>query len=952
MVQQTAPIWLQMKPDYIDENFENVVAYLSDSTTVKDNFFYLTLDLLEQRVQLALDDSLKTPLWEEDYTKELDQHKELHIKNVRLYLAFLLSISQEHRLRNSVICSLLYHLMCIDKSSAEALLIKLIEYCTYKNQKPISIYWDDVTNLQPSILIYRIVHSEQNSGRRLKDISYSLQGHIAIKSGTISISPSPQMYQKARMQQVASAISIANNLIRLYVESNLKISKTHISDIDKLEEWIEQITTLQMQYKEESRNLSYYKNGDEIEVVIVSMENHVIRVKTIDKEYEIIEGVLDTNWNSYKSIITYDYRSSDMCSAWKIGDIIAVRIEDTDRGRFSVFPALLECHNEDETVGVQTILGKKTKACALALWGIGDNMRVRWITEDGFIVNSFAKENIEEGQYWEVIANEISNGFVNATAIESTQEIFDIDVAKQSFLKNYVYDSVENKPQATDEIAPIDIKSLCAALMICQRQIHSVEERYKILCIARMLSIFIHKDIDAEYIAFLQGYLKNLTYFARASKPVQTQVIHDSLISLPSIKLRENILNILAQCGNTDTEIDTDEFEHDSLLYKLARLVQSYNNLKSVDSEKVLTFIRREIAHVLAIETEPDADLEDTQGINLGNESTICEYKTSVIYPPANQMQPAPEVQIKNICKGLCAFMNNSEGGKLYIGVNDGGNIQGIKSDMEYLKIKTVDAYIRYIQEQIKPYFKDAYTCLNFSAEYDNQVVLINIKPYNYGVVYFEEEAYYRWSASNRIMTKKQIEELCHARLHINNQHIDTILALQEAIRLKKKAILHNYLSSNSNTMRDRIVEPFALSNNNLHVFCYEIDSNTNQGTVKTFSISRIKNIQILEQPWQNETKHIQPKMDIFNMTGTEPIHIVLELDAMAYNLIIEEYPNSKKDVVKNIGSDSWTLDTNIYNINGAGRFCIGLWEHIKIHEGAALKTYVQTLAFKVYNNK
>ena len=29
MTQQTAPIWLKMKPNYIDENFENVVSYMN-----------------------------------------------------------------------------------------------------------------------------------------------------------------------------------------------------------------------------------------------------------------------------------------------------------------------------------------------------------------------------------------------------------------------------------------------------------------------------------------------------------------------------------------------------------------------------------------------------------------------------------------------------------------------------------------------------------------------------------------------------------------------------------------------------------------------------------------------------------------------------------------------------------------------------------------------------------
>ena len=98
MTQQTAPIWLKMKPDYIDENFENVVSYLSDSDTEHDNFYYLTLQLLDERVQLALEDNLRSPLWQDDSTIDAEQLLEQHVKYARLYMSFLLSSSQEHEL--------------------------------------------------------------------------------------------------------------------------------------------------------------------------------------------------------------------------------------------------------------------------------------------------------------------------------------------------------------------------------------------------------------------------------------------------------------------------------------------------------------------------------------------------------------------------------------------------------------------------------------------------------------------------------------------------------------------------------------------------------------------------------------------------------------------------------------------------------------------------------------
>ena len=944
MTQQTAPIWLKMKPDYIDENFENVVSYLSDSDTEHDNFYYLTLQLLDERVQLALEDNLRSPLWQDDSTIDAEQLLEQHVKYARLYMSFLLSSSQEHVLRSSVICSLLYHIMCIEPAASEELLKKIIECCTCKYKELIQFYWDDVINFQPSILVYRIINTKPVGAKKLRNYALTERGYLVAEKGGIAIAPTPNTYQLARAQQVSSAIAIANDSVRIYVETALRLRKTQLTDIEKMEEWIEKMVRMQLDYKKPVKRLKQHNLQDEVPVVVISTENQVLRVRTVREsyeDYEVIEGALDTSWGNYKNALTYDYRTTDFAQAWKVGDVIEARIENVEKGRFAIYPELLKCHNEDDVVGVNTVLGKTTRAYAAAIWEANETTQgVRWITEDGYVLMSFGEPIVNLGDYWQVHVDGLKYDNVLATPEQKTTEVFDIMEAKARFLRNYVFDTIDTRKQEKDEIAAIDIKSLYAALMLCQRQMHSVEERYKILCVTRMLSLFIHQDEDAQYIAFLQSYLKNLAFFARDTRAVSPVEVDTTLAALPQIELREKILRILSQCGDTNATIDLEEHQGNHLLLKLARLVQAYNNLMGVDSDKIISFIRREIASVLAIETEPDADLDDTQGIILGNESSVCEYKTSIVYPPENQMQAAPQVQTKNICKGLCAFMNSSTGGKLYLGVNDGGVIQGVTNDMHYLRLKSIDSYIRYVQEQIKPYFPDSYTCLDFKAEYDNQVIVIDVKPYMYGVVHLEEVAFYRWGATNRPMTPKQIEVLANERLKIDSKQVKAVLALQEAIRSKRQVVLHDYASSNSNSQRDRYVEAFAMSDNKQYVYCYEL-SEEGTGSVKSFSLARINYVEITDRAWVHETLHVKPQMDIFHMTGTNSIHVVLELDQMAYNLLVEEYPQSVNFLSKNEGIGTWTLDTNIYSLSGAARFCIGLWEHITIHEGEELKLHI-----------
>ena len=63
-------------------------------------------------------------------------------------------------------------------------------------------------------------------------------------------------------------------------------------------------------------------------------------------------------------------------------------------------------------------------------------------------------------------------------------------------------------------------------------------------------------------------------------------------------------------------------------------------------------------------------------------------------------------------------------------------------------------------------------------------------------------------------------------------------MLLQSAMKDHKCVVLHNYASSNSLTVRDRLVEPFMFLGEDTDVRAYEVESGRN----KTFKISRIRN--------------------------------------------------------------------------------------------------------------
>ena len=73
---------------------------------------------------------------------------------------------------------------------------------------------------------------------------------------------------------------------------------------------------------------------------------------------------------------------------------------------------------------------------------------------------------------------------------------------------------------------------------------------------------------------------------------------------------------------------------------------------------------------------------------------------------------------------------------------------------------------------------------------------------------------------------------------------------------------------------------------------------------------------------------------------------ISLQLDLMAKNLLVEEYPKAKEFITGQKGDENvWFFTTDICKIEGIGRFYIGLANHILILEGDALKEYAKEYA-------
>ena len=168
------------------------------------------------------------------------------------------------------------------------------------------------------------------------------------------------------------------------------------------------------------------------------------------------------------------------------------------------------------------------------------------------------------------------------------------------------------------------------------------------------------------------------------------------------------------------------------------------------------------------------------------------------------------------------------------------------------------------------------------------------------------------------------------------------IEALAEAVRQQKAVLLKGYSSSHSGGTKDYRVEPFKFNTNYIDFWAYDLADGIN----KRFKVSRIEDVELLEEPWRFGDAHVAEPMDAFRMHGSQPVRVRLQLDYVAKNLLLEEFPLAEQGLTEKDGG--WLWEGDIFGMQGVGRFVLGLADHVQVLEGEALKEFLQENARRI----
>jgi len=154
---------------------------------------------------------------------------------------------------------------------------------------------------------------------------------------------------------------------------------------------------------------------------------------------------------------------------------------------------------------------------------------------------------------------------------------------------------------------------------------------------------------------------------------------------------------------------------------------------------------------------------------------------------------------------------------------------------------------------------------------------------------------------------------------------------LVKAMKNQNQVVLNQYHSAHSDSIRDRLVEPFDFGDE----YGVVIALDPSDKKVKQFKLERIGNVTEQSFQWKYQSLHTKLPSDIFGLTGGENFEVILELSLRAFLLMREEFPRSVPYLSKE--PEGYFFRGQVLGLNGIGRFVLGLIDEIKIQRPQAL---------------
>ena len=291
-----------------------------------------------------------------------------------------------------------------------------------------------------------------------------------------------------------------------------KLKKTAENSIEALEKFTEDFIASQMVcIPSKSRPKRTYRQGDTLNAKVVALNHNSIKVKSIDPEYETLEGRIVF---AEQNILFYSF--NDFSQYLHINDEIEVELASYEDQTFSLKSTFVRYLIED-VLEANEHIGKVSLARVM---NIGTNKRgdkqIDWLTEDGYSVHTPYDDRFSRDDFGKVKitghGTGIYFGYINATIIGESYNYFDINKVKKSIIEGFVFEPSWDEDAKKTMLNEGSIRDLMRMMIRYQKTVVNPKERFKVLCVLKIMACLIGSEEYQSYIGFIADYLKQLKY--------------------------------------------------------------------------------------------------------------------------------------------------------------------------------------------------------------------------------------------------------------------------------------------------------------------------------------------------------------------------------------------------------------------------------------------------------
>ena len=161
---------------------------------------------------------------------------------------------------------------------------------------------------------------------------------------------------------------------------------------------------------------------------------------------------------------------------------------------------------------------------------------------------------------------------------------------------------------------------------------------------------------------------------------------------------------------------------------------------------------------------------------------------------------------------------------------------------------------------------------------------------------------------------------------YLKKEKPEMVSAFNTAIKNKKQVLLVNYASGNSQTIKNRLVEPFEFKDDFNLVWAFDTGLKKN----RQFKLCRMEDVLDTPIDWKFARFHQSAPMDVFRNTGELNKQVKFELNLRAKNLLTEEYPLTEKYITET-AKNQFLFKAPVAKYEGPGRFVLGMSADIRL---------------------